>query len=261
MRRLIRIITALLLFLRTCLLATLAFGADLEEDLARQVVVWFYDATTQAPETGLTVTSITCRIVNDAMTTSSFSPTASGGSNDMVEIGNGAYRLELTAAQLGTVGVFELGCSISGSVSPPTAFNIVPTVFYDFKFRGDISSIADFLAEPVPGAATAGQLGYNIGTFLTIQNTYPGGVISTGTAQAGAAGSITLAAAASTTNDFYNFKRIVIMSGTGAGQSALITDYVGSTRVATTFCEGTTAGAWRVNPSTDSVYVILPRNR
>ena len=54
-----------------------------------------------------------------------------------------------------------------------------------------------------------------------------------GTAQAGSTTSITLANAASTTNDIYNIQTISLLTGTGAGQSAVITDYVGSTRVAT----------------------------
>jgi hypothetical protein len=56
---------------------------------------------------------------------------------------------------------------------------------------------------------------------------------NTGTAQAGATTSITLANAASTTNDIYNVQTISLLTGTGAGQSAVITDYVGTTRVAT----------------------------
>ena len=55
----------------------------------------------------------------------------------------------------------------------------------------------------------------------------------TGTAQAGAAGSITLAAAASATDDIYNGMIITITGGTGSGGVGVITDYVGSTKVAT----------------------------
>jgi len=55
----------------------------------------------------------------------------------------------------------------------------------------------------------------------------------TGTAQAGSAGSITLAAGASATNDIYNGMIITITGGTGSGGVGVITDYVGSTKVAT----------------------------
>lgn len=55
----------------------------------------------------------------------------------------------------------------------------------------------------------------------------------TGTATAGGAGTITLAAGASAVDDFYNGMVISITSGTGNGHIGLITDYVGSTKVAT----------------------------
>ncbi len=45
--------------------------------------------------------------------------------------------------------------------------------------------------------------------------------------------SITLSPLASSVNDFYNGLTLYITSGTGAGQSAVISDYVGSTKVAT----------------------------
>lgn len=55
----------------------------------------------------------------------------------------------------------------------------------------------------------------------------------TGTAQAGSAGSITLAAGASSTDDFYNGMVISLTGGTGSGSAGVITNYVGSTKVAT----------------------------
>ena len=55
----------------------------------------------------------------------------------------------------------------------------------------------------------------------------------TGTPQAGASNSLTLAAGASSVNDFYNGMVLTITAGLGVGSVFLITDYVGSTRVAT----------------------------
>jgi|TARA_B110000263_G_scaffold196727_1_gene175302 hypothetical protein len=55
-----------------------------------------------------------------------------------------------------------------------------------------------------------------------------------GTAQAGTSTSITLAATASATDDYYNNKKLTIISGTGnSATQVTITDYVGSTKVAT----------------------------
>jgi len=79
--------------------------------------------------------------------------------------------------------------------------------------------------------------------------------IRRGTAQAGAASTITLDSGASSVNAFYSRAGtlVVILSGTGAGQVRLITGYVGSTRVATVNV------TWVTNPDNTSVFLILPR--
>lgn len=73
-----------------------------------------------------------------------------------------------------------------------------------------------------------------------------------GTAQAGAAGTITLVATASAVNDFYNGMLVLILSGTGAGQARQVIDYVGATKVATIEPD------WATNPDATSRYVVLP---
>jgi hypothetical protein len=74
--------------------------------------------------------------------------------------------------------------------------------------------------------------------------------LSSGTAQAGAAGSITLAAGESAVDDFYNGTRILITGNTGAGQSRIITDYNGTTKVASI------SPNWITNPDLTSTYEI-----
>jgi hypothetical protein len=61
------------------------------------------------------------------------------------------------------------------------------------------------------------------------------------TAQAGSSTTITLKSTASATDDVYNGMYVTITSGTGAGQTRLIEDYVGSTKVATVGVAWTTA--------------------
>lgn len=78
--------------------------------------------------------------------------------------------------------------------------------------------------------------------------------IRSNTAQAGAASTITLDAAASATDSFYNKGLLVILSGTGAGQARWITGYVGATKVATV------DSAWLTNPDATSVFGIIPKN-
>lgn len=73
----------------------------------------------------------------------------------------------------------------------------------------------------------------------------------TGTAQAGAGGSITLQASASSDFDIFNGAKIYIISGTGAGQVREISDYNGNTKVATV------ANNWGINPNNSSVYRIV----
>lgn len=73
----------------------------------------------------------------------------------------------------------------------------------------------------------------------------------TGTASTGAAGTITLAAGASATDNVYRYNRIEIVSGTGAGQSRICSAYVGSTKVATIVPN------WTTTPDNTSVYRVM----
>lgn len=77
--------------------------------------------------------------------------------------------------------------------------------------------------------------------------------IRSNTAQAGAAGTITLDASASATDDFYNGSVLLLTGGTGVGQSRLIRDYVGATKVAS--IEPT----WTTTPDNTSTFAILPQ--
>ena len=75
---------------------------------------------------------------------------------------------------------------------------------------------------------------------------------NTGTAQTGSTSTtIKLAATASATDDIYNSMTVYISAGTGSGQIKVITDYVGSTKVAT-------VSAWTTTPDATSVYEVMP---
>lgn len=75
-----------------------------------------------------------------------------------------------------------------------------------------------------------------------------GGRSVTGTAQAGAAGSITLAAGSSSTDDYYAGWTIRTTGGTGSGQRRWIADYDGTTLVATV------SPAWDTAPDETTTY-------
>jgi hypothetical protein len=72
-----------------------------------------------------------------------------------------------------------------------------------------------------------------------------------GTAQAGAAGTITLQASATSITNAFERSYIYIISGTGSGQNREITAYNGTTKVATV------SPNWGVNPDATSVYRIV----
>ena len=73
-----------------------------------------------------------------------------------------------------------------------------------------------------------------------------------GTATAGTANTITLDSGASAVDDYYNSMSVFITSGTGSGQLRTISDYVGSSKLATVSVN------WTTNPSTSSVNEVMP---
>lgn len=76
-------------------------------------------------------------------------------------------------------------------------------------------------------------------------------IADSGTAQAGTATTITLAATASSTDGIYDPGIVRISEGTGSGQSRVIIEYIGSTRVASVDRD------WRVTPDSTSVYEVV----
>lgn len=71
------------------------------------------------------------------------------------------------------------------------------------------------------------------------------------TAQSGNSNDITLDVGANPTDDVYNGFVVRIASGTGIGQSRVITDYVGSTQLATVDRD------WVVTPDNTSVFILI----
>jgi len=74
--------------------------------------------------------------------------------------------------------------------------------------------------------------------------------VTTGTAQAGAASTITLASGESATDDIFLGSRIVLTGGTGEKQARMVTDYNGTTKVLTV------DRAWQTNPDATTTYEI-----
>jgi hypothetical protein len=127
--------------------------------------------------------------------------------------------------------------------SPALGDSIVGTGSIKWDGTSEETELSSVLADAVWDEATSGHT--TSGSYGQVLQ-----IIRTGTATAGAAGSITLDASASATNDFYNNQIIQLIGGTGSGQSKIISDYDGSSKVATV------NDNWATQPSTDSVFVI-----
>ena len=93
-----------------------------------------------------------------------------------------------------------------------------------------------------------------VGALEHIAITSGGALYKSHTAQgqAGTSTSITLAATASATDDYYNAMTVYISDGVGSGQIRTISDYDGTTKIATV------SSAWTTNPDGTSVYEAMP---
>lgn len=128
------------------------------------------------------------------------------------------------------IGAFSVGCTLR----PTTAGRTLSV-----HVTGDVE------ADMVKVSGSAGAL-------LALDEYWSGIYAEAGTAQAGDTQSITLASGNSAEDDFYKNDFIYLVNGTGTGQCRRIVSYTGSTRVATI------TSSWAINPSTDTVYLIIP---
>lgn len=158
-----------------------------------------------------------------------------------------------------TQGYWQAGIITDYTTATDTAtvtFPVTPSGTITYKIIGTAPTPS---AMPVPanmvqvsGDATAADNAeaFFDGTgYKDVDNLY---IIRSATAQAGAAGTITLDASASAVDDFYNNTYVQIISGTGVGQARFISDYVGATKVATVNAN------WATTPDNTSVFVIYP---
>lgn len=150
------------------------------------------------------------------------------GSVLLLTSGNQCFQSRLITGWNGSTFTFTVDPPFTGVVATDTTYYILSGA------GANVTQIA--------GDSTAATNAKNF--WSTLLN---------GTAQAGAATTITLAAGSSASNSFYVGAVVRIVSGTGAGQERYITAYVGTTKVATV------DAAWVTNPDSTSVYQILGR--
>jgi len=146
------------------------------------------------------------------------------------------------------------GASVSADIADlPTVseFNartLVSANYFDFTTDAvDLSATAvdDIWDEPLSGHNTGGTTGKSLKNAASI-------VLRDGTLQAGSTASTAiLDSGASALDDFFNHARIVLTSGTGAGQERIISDYVGSTKTATITPD------WITTPDATSLFEVL----
>lgn len=141
---------------------------------------------------------------------------------------NGYYIVPLDATDTNTLGSLRVSIHEAGALPVWQDFMIVPTNVWDSMFGADKLQV--HTAEITAGLVTA--------------------PIEIGTAQAGGASTITLAAGASATNNLYRGSRVVTTGGTGAGQSRAILSYDGGTKIAGIVPD------WATNPAGDTTYEI-----
>jgi len=198
--------------------------------------------------------------------------------NDFVDEGTG-YSIVLTATEMEAARITLYIIDSATKVWLDTAVVIdtyghasaMHAVDLSDAVRAGLTALPNAAADAAGGlpVSDAGgldldaQIGTDIDTLLTrlsatratyldyLFSIYFGLVSAVAQAQAGAAGSITLAAAASAIDDFYKGMTVVLYTGTGAGQARSITAYNGTTKVATVDPN------WATAPDATSWYVIV----
>lgn len=157
---------------------------------------------------------------------------------------NGLAANIITAAAINT-GAITSAKFAAGAIdaSAIAAFAITSSEF--------AQSAADLVWSTTTRTITGGTVTTNSDKTGYALTTLESLILHSGTAQAGAAGTITLAAGASGTNNLYKGLVIKIYGGTGAGQARTITAYDGTTKVATV------AWNWATDPDNTSTYGVL----
>jgi len=153
---------------------------------------------------------------------------------DMVDVAGAA--VSTSSAQIG-VNVVNAGGTAWGS-GAITAASIATDAITNAKIAADAIGASEIADGAIDRATFAADTGLQ--------------TIRSNTAQAGAAGSITLDASASATTDFYKGSWIFLTGGTGVGQTRLCTAYNGTSKVATI------TPNWATNPDATSTFAVLP---
>jgi hypothetical protein len=180
----------------------------------------------------------------------------------LTELAGGLYYYEFTSGELDTIGFLSFRLVKATVRTFVAAMQVVSLDPYD-SVRAGLTALPNAAAGANGGLGTvdannagkvqsgtaANQIDLSSGQVRIQAIDSP--VLHSGTAQAGGASTITLAAGASATNDYYRKKVLKIYGGTGIGQARTIIGYVGSSKVATM------DRAWATNPDATSTYAVI----
>jgi len=193
--------------------------------------------------------------------------------NTPIHEGNGQWSVDLTAGELNgaIIGlVFSHPTGITQHFTLPTTVRTIDDIS-DASNRVDVGSwlgtavtVSATSAKPevdvysVSDDATAANncelffdgTGYNAANSTVGEVSYAN-ITRSGTAQAGGASTITLDAAASAVDEYYQGDIVYITGGTGASQSRQISSYVGATKIATV------EPAWGTAPDVTSTFKLI----
>ena len=244
------------------------------------------DTDGKTAETGLTIANTDIKLFKHGATT-----LANKNSGGATHISNGNYYAVLDATDSNTLGILEVIVQVSGALPVRRSYTILTQEMYDTMVAGSATlpvNVTQFGGSA--GTFASGRPEVNVSHFGGSAGTFASGIPQaslttsainavadqtwdeamsghvaagsfgarmqanhSGTMQAGSTSTTAvLASGASASNDYYNNALLLIVAGTGAGQSQYISDYVGSTRTCTM------NGTWITTPDNTSVYAVLP---
>ena len=136
-------------------------------------------------------------------------------------IQDGVYNLTLSSSHTDTPGMAEVYIADTSVCRPVlTRFEVIPAVVYDSLVAGSDTLPAD--AQQISGSSAAAD------NLEEAAKTIVSGVV-----QASSTTTVTNTNLTESTNDHYNGRSLVFVTGVNAGQAAVIEDYNGSTKAIT----------------------------
>lgn len=220
-------------------------------------------------------------VIGDISINKNGTESAMASAATLTHVSNGYYTLVFTTGNTDTLGRIVIRCNKSTYQMPPVRYEVLAAAVFDTLVTNgtlasntsgrtqvvDASGIGDANIQKILGTTSQGAAGYAaIDAAQAISSTQTTGTVGEallmminrvgrrGTAQAGTSSTITLDSGASAVDNIYTSHSIKIIAGTGIGQIANITAYVGSTKVATILRPG--PGTWTTNPDNTSVFQI-----